>query len=95
MIYKVSIFTINNPLDFLHLLKSPPSITLILTITAIYFFAKSIADKYKTQKNKFEELRKETINKLTSHWENNQRSDKKDLISEKLSKLGINIRHIN
>lgn len=83
----------SNAMDYLTFFTKGPTLVIVLITATLFMYAKDLNAKYKKQKQKYEDLRKETNDVLYAHWEQNPRSNKKDEISLRLSSKGINIRY--
>lgn len=70
-------------LDMLSRFSDQPIVLLLLIVTgACLALARSIANKTEEAKEKYEALRKETIDKFKSDWQKNLKSEARDVISK-------------
>lgn len=87
-LFKISSLNAQNMLAYFT--RSTPMYYIVITI-GMFLYARTLTAKYKKTKDKYEELRKETITRLEADWELNFRSNKRDKISQWLSSKDINI----
>ncbi|WP_274649788.1 DUF2663 family protein [Paenibacillus humicola] len=74
--------------------ESPAAVFFIVTAITAFFISGAVAREYKKQKQKYDDLREETIVRMDTKWDISEESRLKDKISRMLDEYRkINIRH--
>ena len=71
-----------------------PSLFIVVAVS-VFIYSGMLTKEYKKQKDKYDDLRKESIDKLRAKWDITEESKLRDEISRLLDKRDINIRHIS
>ncbi|MCQ6562943.1 DUF2663 family protein [Paenibacillus mendelii] len=94
--YKISLISSRDIFNsFQYLGKSNASILFIVVAVSVFIYSGMLTKEYKKQKDKYDDLRKETIDKLRAKWDITEESKLRDEISRLLDKRDINIRHVS
>ncbi|UVI28007.1 DUF2663 family protein [Paenibacillus spongiae] len=82
-------------ISFQYLGKSRASLLFIVVALSVFIYSGMLTKEYKKQKQKYDELRKETIDRLRAKWDITEESKLRDEISRLLDKRDINIRFLS
>ena len=94
-LYRLDTISSKLTLDSLRYLGgSQASVLFIVTAVTAFFISGSVSREYKKQKQKYDDLREETITRMNTKWDITEESKLKDTISKLLDDYKeINIRH--